>query len=209
MKDFWAPLSGAITVLGIQALGLVVWHAQAEFPGSGWERFEALVSKYDGIIISIGTLLLVTGLAVFTTFLSNKNAARLEAANRENSDLRERANRRIATQLKLVEFRQAWINDLRDQLAAYYGKVAVAGPNFNGWDELAQIGNKILLLMNPEDKDYNALVGVLTRVTDAMHGQVGEAVAAHSEMRDIAQRILKREWNRLKDDLGSVDGIIL
>ncbi len=185
-------------VLTFVALLPVVVIVLGEFPGSFIEKVEALVSTYDGVMISLGTLFLVSFLAFLTTLLSNKKADRQEAANRK-----------IAAQLKIGEFRQAWINDLRNQLSTYYAKTITAGEMHDDWEELALLSGKIRLLMNADDVDYDRLVDVLRELTKAMEARDEEIGQIADELLKTSQHILKREWDRLKNDLGSIDGVRL
>lgn len=142
------------------------------------------------ILTSVGTLIFVTGLTVYATHLSNISSER-----------RERNNRLIAAELKKAEFRQAWINTMRDDLANYsalhWSRELQGGVEQRR--EAVALQARILMRMNPEDRDYEVLLSSLLN-----------PVASPSEGREalviVGQRFLKREWERLKDDLAAIDG---
>lgn len=116
-------------------------------------------------------------------------------------------NTRLSAALKVAEMRQAWINNLRNQMVEYstlclrrYKKSENIGIG-----DLAQIDGQIELMMNWEDKDYLELS---SKMTALKHTAIGleeykdtPIADVHSEYITVCQRILKREWTRLKDDL--------
>lgn len=143
-------------------------------------------------LTSVGTLLLVGFFTVFATQLANSAAEK-----------REKNNRRIAVELKKAEFRQVWINDMRADLAEYsalhWSAELQGGPEEKRHAIALQA--RILMRMNPEDPDYDALVlSLMNPVADQTKGRQALAI--------VGQKFLKREWGRLKDDLDAIDGAL-
>ncbi|AXT27597.1 hypothetical protein D1823_14035 [Ruegeria sp. AD91A] len=158
------------------------------YPGSFAQKFESAVSEFDGTIISLGTLFLVSGLALLTTHLSNRS-----------SEKREAANRLISTEMKIAEMRKKWIDDLRDDLAVFSSLVSTeSGPE--SMREEVELASRILLRLNPKDPNYDSLREHLKSAS----GEFGAEDPDMSELvalREVSQKILKHEWERLKHDI--------
>lgn len=112
--------------------------------------------------------------------------------------------------------RQAWINTLRDLIAEYIAIVGVV--HAGDWtqkseeefdqklERLTLIRTKIMLMINPKEEDHERLVKLLSAISQTLGGRaaVGEkrdmkkAGELHNELRPLAQAILKREWERVK-----------
>jgi len=63
--------------------------------------------------------------------------------------------------------------------------------------EFYEYGTRIELLMNPEDQDYNELQNCLY-VFLAAKTDI-EKFSANAKYVNVCQRILKHEWDKLKD----------
>ena len=103
--------------------------------------------------------------------------------------------------MKIAEFRQAWINNLRDEMAEFqsYG----VHPETNPANErlFYKLGTKIELLMNPNDPDYPELQKQMYRFLAVSEGDTIDKYSQNAEFVALCQRILKREWDRLKSDI--------
>ncbi|AFO88724.1 hypothetical protein L0Z66_18185 [Phaeobacter sp. BS34] len=159
-----------------------------QFPGSASAKLEAFISAYSGSIISLGTLFLVSSLALWTTHLSNRS-----------SEKREAGNRRIAAEMKLAEMRKGWINELAADIAEFTSLVGLRAGNEADKKELF-LGSRILLRMNQNDPDYDNLRECLKSVSLQIRADEPD-LDKLIDLREISQRILKREWERLKRDL--------
>lgn len=102
---------------------------------------------------------------------------------------------------KVAEFRQNWINELRECLSTFQsiGTTPEIDPRSN--PDFYKMGTKIELLMNPLDEDYASLKDVMYKYLDSSDATLGEKYANNPEFVDVSQRILKREWDRLKNDV--------
>ena len=103
--------------------------------------------------------------------------------------------------LKIAEFRQQWINDLRNAMAEFQSYGALPENNPTRIRDFYLLGTKIELLMNPGDEDYEALHETLEAFYDAGNKSENEKFAIDERYVEICQKILKREWERLKKDL--------
>lgn len=114
----------------------------------------------------------------------------------------EREKRDFQAAVKVVDFRQAWITELRNAMAEFqsYGVLPDANPSLDR--EFYQLGTKIELLMNPNDQEYKTLQGHLYSFLAVASGTREEKYRTNAEYLATCQSILKREWCRLKFDLG-------
>lgn len=105
--------------------------------------------------------------------------------------------------MKIAEFRQAWINNLRDEMAEFqsYG----VHPESNPAQEriFYKLGTKIELLMNPNDPDYPELQQQMYAFLSVSDGDTVDKYSQNPKFIELCQRILKREWDRLKRDIQS------
>ena len=146
-------------------------------------------------------LISLIGIPLLTFFVTRIASA---AAEKRSSKDRE-VERKLAVELKLVEFRQKWIDDLRDDFAAFMsaaGAPEAEGSATTGMSALARINLRI----NPQDPDFSKLIDGLHGLSIMIHKvkdqkSIQAFGLANADLIDIAQRILKREWDRLKDDL--------
>lgn len=102
---------------------------------------------------------------------------------------------------KIAEFRQAWINELRNCLAEFQALGTTPGHEADQDSSFYRLGTKIELLMNPNDPDFPALKDVMYRYLAASDMSVLEKYRINPEFVNVSQRILKREWDRLKADV--------
>lgn len=144
------------------------------------------------------TLIGIPLLTLIVTHLLNRAAENRAAANRK-------IERKLSQELKLVEFRQSWINDLRNAFVSFHivlhNKYDLAVDSAS----LAEAASRIILLMNPEDADFKELIKThRAMVIEKEERKEAPSLIASNE---LGQRILKREWDRLKKDLDNVDQI--
>ncbi len=67
--------------------------------------------------------------------------------------------------------------------------------------EFYGLGTKIELLMNPADQDYDKLKNCLYEFLKSSEGSIYDKYGSNPQYVDVCQRILKREWDRLKEEL--------
>lgn len=109
---------------------------------------------------------------------------------------------RTTAQLKHADFRQNWINALRDEMTTFQS-LAVG---HDAWDAkadaaLVKSSTKVLLLMNPKDRDYLKLLNALHGVLSGKRADREEWLDAHADLIMLCQQILKREWNVTKREM--------
>lgn len=105
--------------------------------------------------------------------------------------------------LKISEFRQNWINELRDCISDFQSHGVLPSNDPTKDREFYRLGTKIELLMNPNDPDYDQLQGLMYEFLVAANGDTISKYGNNAEFVEVSQRILKREWERLKADLKS------
>jgi len=103
--------------------------------------------------------------------------------------------------MKIAEFRQAWINNLRDEMAEFqsYGIHPETSPAQERI--FYKLGTKIELLMNPKDSDYATLQCQMYNFLSASDGDTKTKYSQNAEFVKTCQGILKREWDSLKEDI--------
>jgi len=102
-----------------------------------------------------------------------------------------------SAQVKIAEFRQQWINDLRDAMSSYQS-IAI-GPEALENPDLYRFGTKIELLMNRNDRKYEDLSRAMYAFLKA--GDRPGRFECNKPFVTISQDILKDEWEVLKQEL--------
>ena len=96
--------------------------------------------------------------------------------------------------MKISEFRQIWINSLRDSMAEFQSYGVTPGHKSGHEREFYRLGTKIELLMNPNDPDYDELQDSLYKFLESSEKDVSEKYNNNPHYISICQRILKGEW---------------
>tara|TARA_R110002094_G_scaffold56419_3_gene67548 strand:+ start:5232 stop:5867 length:636 start_codon:yes stop_codon:yes gene_type:complete len=171
--------------------------------------FESFLGSYKGIIISLGTLLVILLATMLTTHLSNVSAEK-----------RQEADRLLNAELKLSDFRQAWIDVLRADCSE------VVSLSYSFFDEpdnrmlklakLKGLEAHIRLRLNPlEDAETErniekSLIQLISALEAAQKKdsecskdiEMESGAIEHREhFAELSAQLLKKEWEVLKDNL--------
>jgi len=171
-----------------------------QFPGPPSNQLEKFISEYDGTIVSLGTVFLVSGLALLTTYLSSASAEK-----------RDQAARHLNAELKLSTFRQEWINSLRSDLSEVVALAYVFFDDESGTQakedksklaDLKRVEARIRMRLNPTEDEATELVGHLVDMINACDKNDQENSITHREALANAGSIyIKNEWDTLKENL--------
>lgn len=105
---------------------------------------------------------------------------------------------------RVAQSRQEWINNVIDTLAEHHSIAMTAKPGNASWPDdrrkLECLRTKLEILLNPEEAETQTLLGEMDKVHGRLDVSTGEPQDA--ELIAAARRLLKREWNRIKDALG-------
>jgi hypothetical protein len=105
----------------------------------------------------------------------------------------------LTAKMKLADFRQAWINELRDCFSELQSLGITPSPDPTEIREVHRLATKIRLHMNRNDPNYRNLDKLIDRlITNADRDDKLQIV---QEMTQLCQDILKAEWKVLKRDL--------
>ena len=108
--------------------------------------------------------------------------------------------------------RQTWINNLRDLVAELLGKCAhywAAGFEEREdaeYRHITELIHRLELYINREEKDHSQLIEEVRRMESELSKGLSQETDqkfwdAHQKAKKVAQTILKREWNRVKDEI--------
>ncbi len=106
-------------------------------------------------------------------------------------------------ELKLAEFRQKWIDNLRDTMAEFQAIGTHPKTDQILEKDFYKLGTKIQLLMNPADSEYDKLHSIMYEYYYAQTPD--EKNNLDDTFVKLCQGILKREWDRLKSDLKNAE----
>ena len=182
------------------------------------QQLEAFLNSNKGIVTSLGTLLVILLAAILTTHLSNSSAEK-----------RQEADRLLNAELKLSDFRQAWINQLR----ADFAEVIQLGYSFfekgNDQQETARklklVEARIRMRLNPRsdaevereiEKELVALVSACEKVANEAISRSGDKASETKHCQDalnhrenlakLGSKFLKEEWEVIKKNLNELKG---
>jgi hypothetical protein len=160
---------------------------------------ETFLRENYGVLTSLGTLALVSGLALLTTHLSNRSAER-----------REVHNRRIQAALQIAQFRQSWIEQLRRELASLRAQLTAAKKeNFSTKEAQEKLSHAFLMLNANEDKTKELWACVTDFAKAYVDVNAEGKSSALSKFDDVARALLKEEWDRLKRELEAAQRVEL
>ena len=153
---------------------------------------------------------IVAGLFALIGQLIGKSNTKLQTnisekiANQTNeiSQLNLKLQTRLTANLKLAEMRQAWINSLRDDMAAFQAIGVTPTVDHKAQQEFYRLGTRIELFINPKDDNYSDLQDALYAFLQAQ--TTDEKYAANPGYVRICQSILKAEWDVLKNEIRTV-----
>lgn len=101
--------------------------------------------------------------------------------------------------VKIAEMRQAWINDLRRAMSKFQSYGVTPEIEHANHREFYEAGTQIELMMNPKDPDFAELQLCLYKFLEAKG--VEEKYSSNAQYIEVCQRILKREWETLKQEV--------
>lgn len=137
-----------------------------------------------------------------STKLQTKISERIADQTNEISERNAKLHTKLTANLRLAEMRQAWINSLRDDMAAFQAIGVTPKLDHAQDQEFYRLGTRIELFMNPDDDNYPALQGALYAFLQAKTTE--EKYAANPGYVEICQKILKAEWDVLKKEVKTV-----
>jgi hypothetical protein len=170
----------AFSIAFLAALFLVIW---IDLATDTKREIEQFIRDYQGILLSIGTLTLISLLTLAAAQITSNSAER-----------RDVFNRRIQAELQIANFRQLWINELRSDLAVVQSGLSNMSSDKDNFETLTAY-SRVLMRLNPEEENTKELQRIMKRRTDK------EPDYSASEFQSICGKILKSEWGRLKKDL--------
>lgn len=120
-------------------------------------------------------------------------------------------NSMIASKSLISPIRQQWIDNLRNTIIELLAKshhYCVSGTEDREDDEyyrIIELEKKIILLINTKEDDHNKLLNNISEMLDNLYkgGMKSEILfwEKHNEIIQISQSVLKREWERVKNDI--------
>lgn len=117
--------------------------------------------------------------------------------------------KRQITNAGVTQFRQKWIDNLRDSISKYVAQAETISmlelnddiSYFREFKELAQTQHKIELMLNREESDHSEIIGHISDIRDLIHenkidqDKFNEMIKA---LIGVSQDVLKREWKVVK-----------
>jgi hypothetical protein len=116
----------------------------------------------------------------------------------------------VANKQIVAPMRQVWINNLRDQIseisssALHYHLTGYEDREDNEYKRLAELEGKISLMLNFKEEDHKRLHDSIREMLSALYkGKEDDHafVAVHPKVMVLARDILKREWDRVKEEI--------
>ncbi|MEK6599419.1 MAG: hypothetical protein AABY52_03640 [Deltaproteobacteria bacterium] len=128
------------------------------------------------------------------------------------------AKRHVASSLKIANkqivapMRQAWINSLRDLIAEisssalHYHQAGYEDRKDEEYKRVTELEGKISLMLNFKEDDHKKLHDLIRKMLASLERKKeGDNIfiTTHPEVLAVSRDILKREWNRVKEDIPS------
>lgn len=121
--------------------------------------------------------------------------------------------RKQITNAGVTQFRQNWIDNLRDAISIYVAKAEMITildfdddeSYLEHFKELSQMQHKIELLLNPNESDHQEIVTLINNIRDIIHDEEIDEKELDKKtdnyidrLMEVTKRVLKREWNIVK-----------
>ena len=158
-------------------------------------------------ILSLTVALLAVFVGPWVSWIMTKR--QLESAQRlANSQLE--SSRRVANKQIIAPMRQAWINELRKKIAELSSSALhyfVTGYEQRKDEEckrLTELEQEIILTVNPRENEHLFLLTTIREMISALERgrqHDDEFIDAQKKMMELAQIILKTEWNRVREEV--------
>ena len=115
----------------------------------------------------------------------------------------------------VTQFRQKWIDNLRDSISLYIAKAEMISmldldddeKYYTHFEDLSRMQNKVELLLNPNENDHNNLIAKMEEIRELIHDENEEDLDLFEKLVDnkikelliISKAVLKKEWNVVKN----------
>jgi hypothetical protein len=151
---------------------------------------------YESPIV-IGAVIAAT--AAITAALIARRAANVASDTARRNALIQAV---IAQRMKRADFRQAWINELRKDFAKVLGHFFRNDVSAGDFHYMAA---NTLLMLNREDPDFENYRKTSSAIYVALEAGKDLPKEQMKELTATTQRILKREWEVTKQDIGLLE----
>lgn len=158
------------------------------------------------LVTAVGVPILTLLITFLTNTASAKRSSKERALERELRSKDLLIERELSRKMKLAEFRQDWINHLRDDLAEIasltVNPAALEGQRIH---ELNKRTGRVRLRLNlTEPLSKKLLLAMNAASEQSKQDDEGELQTA---LVNAGQELLKFEWDRLKSDLAEIEKI--
>ncbi|MFW8594131.1 hypothetical protein [Cribrihabitans neustonicus] len=156
-------------------------------------------------LVTIVAIPLLTG---GVTVAVNRSVEARSAKSREAAENRAANERRLQLELsrrmKLADFRQQWIDELRKDFATILAAVPVQNKSQQAaiFDIKACV-QRVLLRMNPQEELSQDIFNTLIKLINERDAEQKEDIAFG--LTNLVNRYLKMEWERLKVELSEYE----
>lgn len=143
--------------------------------------------------------ILIAIVSSVATLIASKIASKATQTSAESALAGITSQIEFQARVKIAEFRQAWINELRQQMATLQSLGVTPNAQHQLDQEFYKAGTTIELLMNRDDPNYESLDLLMYKFLKAE--TIKEKFACNAPFVKLCQDILKTEWEILKKDL--------
>jgi hypothetical protein len=167
------------------------------------EKANDWVSGHRDLLTLLFVPLLTWFVTSFSGRISSNRANEERRLERELAKAMRKLERELARKLKLADFRQSWINGLRDELAVFTS--LTLNPKGQSREEINEANvsrAKIILRLNLNEQMAKALFSAMDACVNTKQEDIGEHQSA---LVFAGQSLLKNEWDRLKEELASIE----
>ena len=169
-------------------------------------EIECFLSTHKDILTSVGTVVLVSSLALGAAVVSSRSA-----------EVAQKAQRDLSAELTLSEFRQNWINELRRDLAEMVassyeiseksGQEDKANERQTKLKEIKNVESRVRMRLNPseaarEERELEQEIIKLIRFHEVQ--KYDEEVSQREIVANLGAKFLKTQWSELTDNLNTL-----
>ena len=156
------------------------------------------------------TVLAIPLITWFASYSINKSAEKRANVASEIAESRAKyeklVERELAKKIKLADFRQAWINQIRVDFSNLLSLVLREEYDAEQRADINACVARIILSLNPNEKPAVELLERLHHVIREADSEKAEKAHTNAnELTELAQIYLKEEWDALKRELDDIE----
>ncbi|AXT35187.1 hypothetical protein D1820_09470 [Phaeobacter sp. LSS9] len=157
------------------------------------------IVSHKELVTVVAIPLLTAGITVAVNRSVEARSTKAREAAEDRAAKERRLQLELSRRMKLADFRQNWIDNLREDFAAILAAVPHHEADKVDYSDVNTRIQRVLLRMNPREEAPNKIFDTLMQLINERDAKKKEDTAF--VLTNLVNRYLKLEWDRLKVEL--------